>query len=132
MTSSPYFIFWGTARSHCLLANKATMAQQFFEKLSNDVLEATEQIADRMEEGIKLMFAGEGSTNSPTPTPDTGDFTIEEELDDLKEDGLGDTPLRGIAEEQLKNIMENNVRNNTAPRPCFASVSSPDASSFPR
>ncbi len=91
------------------------MAQRFFEKLSNDVLEATEQIADRVEEGIKLMFSGEGSSSTPTPSPDAGiprdDFTIEEqqELDDL-EDVLGDSPLRGIADEQLKKIMENNVR----------------------
>ena len=52
------------------------MAASFFTKLSNDVLKATEQVANRMEEGLALVMSGgrPQHDNAGTPSADRSGY----------------------------------------------------------
>jgi len=107
------------------------MAEKFFNKIADDVLHATEQIQARMEEGWSVLLTGElpetakdPSSSSPSPA-ETAEFPqdfddldlenlSEEELQRLmEEDMMQNSPLKGIADEVMGNIMMGQVGPQT-------------------
>lgn len=73
------------------------MAERFFTKIANDVLEATETIANNFDDGWNQVFSNMKEGNpSPSPTLDDDD------LDDI----LKDSPLQGMAEQVIQDIMD--------------------------
>ena len=99
----------------------------FFGKLANDVFEATEQIATRMEEGLSVLMTGklpdEASENqeSAQAMPDLSGSLTEEDLQNLseeeiqmliKQEMMENSPLEGIAVSVIGDIMKNQVRLN--------------------
>ena len=85
---------------------------EYFQRVANDVLKASEELSARMEDGLTAMMTGElpkaateGSGATPPPTADgfgEDDFEIEEEF--------MHSPLEGIAESVLGDLMQNSVR----------------------
>lgn len=113
------------------------MANRFFQKIASEVLEASEKLSARLEDGISAIFTGElpasGQPNDPNrvgqagdegqassfPSGDVGDDTdygssrvFEESVEILDgEDAYGGTPLEGIARGVIGDIMSNQVRS---------------------
>jgi hypothetical protein len=90
------------------------MAGSFFKKLSNDVLEATEQVANRMEEGLALLFnGGEPQRNNAGQNPASADHNPPfHEYDDEQEhleEAFRNNPLQGIADSVVGDIMSGQV-----------------------
>jgi hypothetical protein len=92
-------------------------AETFFGKIANDVFEATEQIATRMEEGITLITTGQlpnqhqGGNAEPTNL-DEFDFDnlSEEDIQKLLGDEMmQNSPLSGIADSVIGDIMAGQV-----------------------
>lgn len=86
-----------------------TEAEGVFAKLANQVLEAAEQIVARVDEGVSVLMHGELPTAARGNIMDPGasDFDI----DYIDEDMAG-SPLEGIAESVLGDIMGGQVREN--------------------
>jgi hypothetical protein len=90
------------------------MAERFFTRLTNDVLEATEKVANRMEEGLSLIFnndakgagIGGGPAAHATGSQPPYDNNDEEDL----EESLRGNPLQGMAESVVGGIMGAQVR----------------------
>lgn len=84
-------------------------AEAFFTRLSNDVLEATEKIAESMEDGLGILFAGGSKEQAPTPAmPQPGaadDFTVTDDEFLSAEELAQESPLNGIAEGVLGGIL---------------------------
>lgn len=85
------------------------MAESFFTKLSNDVLEATEQVANRMEEGLALLFnGGDSQRNHAGQNPASADhnpFRDDDDDQEHLEEELRNNPLQGIADSVVGDIM---------------------------
>jgi hypothetical protein len=99
------------------------MAESFFSKLANDVFEATEQIATRFEEGLNVLMTGDlpGSAKqeSHQEISEPMDILNEEDLENLSEEEvqnllrqemMENSPLEGIADSVIGDIMKNKVR----------------------
>jgi hypothetical protein len=105
------------------------MAEQFFNRIADDVLKATEQIQNRFEEGWSVLSTGElPNNNKATPEEDFADSAAQQSIqfDDIDLDGLSEeeikelleaqedmmqhSPLKGIADGVMGNIMAGNVR----------------------
>jgi hypothetical protein len=133
-----------TVRTHCGRGcssctgspPRVAMADRFFQKIANDVLEASEKISARLEDGISAIFSGElpasGQPDDPNraggqpnddpassfPSGGVGGDTdygsshaFEETIELLEdEEAYGGTPLEGIARGVIGNIMANQVR----------------------
>ena len=91
------------------------MAESFFKRLSNDVLEATEQVANRMEEGLALLFNGGEPDRSnagqiPAPT-DNNPFQGADDDHDQEnlEEEFRNHPLQGIADSVVGDILSGQV-----------------------
>jgi hypothetical protein len=102
------------------------MAEKFFNKIADDVLKATENIQARFEEGWSVLStgalpdsakAGSSASSSPEIEFDLDDFDVEglseEELQELmaehQQQMMENSPLKGIAENVMGNIMSQNV-----------------------
>jgi hypothetical protein len=73
----------------------------FFSKIANDVLDATEKLTARMEDGLSAML-----------TAVQGDGTIPaSDSQEIQDDDLDASPLQGIAESVLGGIMKGQVGN---------------------
>ena len=111
----------------------------FFAKLTNEVLRATEQVTNTLEDGISLLLKGElsqqgGSNNDKGHGGNFGgndnnmdNPMMDDELfADDEEDPMMGSPLEGIANSVLGDIMSNQVRSwllcvlRVFPRPLFA------------
>ena len=91
------------------------MAASFFTKLSNDVLKATEQVANRMEEGLALVMNGgrPQHDNAGAPSADRSGYVAFGNEDDDQthiEKELRNNPLQGIADSVVGDIMSGQVR----------------------
>lgn len=75
----------------------------FFTKLSNEVLEATERISARLEEGLSVLLDGE------LPKEDSA-APVDHEALHSEEDAF-ESPLPGIADGVLDDIMSSQVRS---------------------
>jgi uncharacterized membrane protein YciS (DUF1049 family) len=84
-------------------------ANRFFTKVANDVLEATEQLSIRMEEGLTALWTGalpnsnkdDEAHPSSTIAPDSGAEFDDEEEGDWEQS----SPLQGIAESVVGDIV---------------------------
>jgi hypothetical protein len=93
-------------------------AERFFTKIANDVLEASELIAARMEEGLGVVF-GATTTTPEHQQQEPGDETAtptapvdEQEQEDVDmEELLRNNPLRGMTESVMQGIMQGQVSN---------------------
>jgi hypothetical protein len=87
-------------------------AEGTLERLANQILESVEQIANRVEEGFSVLLTGKlpgDQDQSSTRTPGNARMGIDDdEMMEIDEDMLG-SPLEGIADSVLKDIMDNQV-----------------------
>jgi hypothetical protein len=101
------------------------MAERFFTKVANDVLAASEQLSNRLEDGIAAILTGdlalkkkEGGAGADSGSgPGSGSGSVppqyEDEFDDqfeIPEEELRHNPLQGIAESVVGGIMGGQVR----------------------
>jgi hypothetical protein len=99
------------------------MADRFFQKIANDVLEASEKLTARFEEGLTALFTGglpaaaENKEVQPDPDGEVPESEVypsssfEDEVHLLEsEGGYGESPLEGIARGVIGSIMDNQVR----------------------
>jgi hypothetical protein len=108
--------------------------ESFFSTITNEILDAAEKITIRLEEGLALIFdasssaaqqdsqdnkgGGGGAAPGQTLTREQmeatlhGEFSNEElqMLEDEDMDGMPTSPLEGMAESVLGDIMANQVR----------------------
>lgn len=84
------------------------MAESYFERVASDVLEASEKLVNGVEEGLAILFSGNGETPQKP-----ADSTSEEDGDDMEwdearmaEDLMQSSPLGGIAESVIGNILD--------------------------
>src|SRR5687767_11704096 len=102
-------------------------AERFFTKIANEVLQATEHVSTRMEEGLTAMLKGEfpkqaDSSKNKIPTMDLherddDDMNVEdlseEEIQELiQQEMMRNSPLGGIADGVMGDIMSRNVRKH--------------------
>jgi hypothetical protein len=105
------------------------MAESFFNKIADDVLVATEHIQTVLEEGFGVLFSTTASDGGATDSssssfqqnnfarggggkePDWDDMSEEEVEKLLAEEMMDSSPLNGIANNVLGNIMSTQVRN---------------------
>jgi hypothetical protein len=101
------------------------MAEKFFYKIADDVLQATEQIQARMEEGLNLLWTGDVAEKASLSHSMGGDsdFLNEGNMDNLDLENLSEeeiqkllaeemmdsNPLQGIADSVMGNIMSGQV-----------------------
>jgi len=79
---------------------------EYFQRLANDVLQASEELSAIMEDGITAMMKGELPKASTPPADPAGDMPGGDEfMDGMIEDELMDSPLQGIAESVMGEIM---------------------------
>jgi hypothetical protein len=97
------------------------MAERFFTKVANDVLAASEQLSNRLDDGISAIFtehapkmkqqdgAGAGSGSGSVP-PQADDFEFDDQFE-IEEEELRHNPLQGMAEKVVGDIMGGQVRD---------------------
>ena len=89
----------------------------FFSQFANEVLGSAEKISNRLEEGLNAILTGDISAESKEPQgerPSMGgeadeDFGDEEEFDWSQVDMDSESPLSGIAESVVGDIMQGQV-----------------------
>jgi hypothetical protein len=99
------------------------MAERFFTKVANDVLAASEQLSNRLEDGIAAILTGDlalkkkeggaGADSGSGPGSGSVPPQYEDEFDDqfeIPEEELRHNPLQGIAESVVGGIMGGQVR----------------------
>jgi hypothetical protein len=97
------------------------MAERFFTKVANDVLAASEQLSNRLEDGIAAILTGDLALKQKEGGADAGAGAgsgsvppqYEHEFDDqfdIPEEELRHNPLQGIAESVVGGIMGGQVR----------------------
>lgn len=99
--------------------------ESFFGKLANDVFQATEEIAARFEEGLSALMTGDlPDSEIHQHGSEPMDLQSEEDLNNLSEEQLQklihqelmeNSPLEGIADSVLGDIMKNKVRGTGHP-----------------
>lgn len=87
------------------------MVESYFNKLANDLLETSEKLVNGVEEGMALLFSGDGGAKDSQHHHAAEGHLSGEENDDtewkeMEEDLLHSSPLGGIAESVIGNIME--------------------------
>jgi hypothetical protein len=89
-------------------------AERFFTKLTQDVLDATERIANHLDENIHLFWPGSTTTTTTSTTTETNDFPMSHENEYDNDDDIASmdhtNPLQGMADQVLSGIMEGQVR----------------------
>jgi hypothetical protein len=99
------------------------MAERFFTKVANDVLAASEQLSNRLEDGIAAILTGDLALKQKEGDAGAGSSSgsgagsvppqYEHEFDDqfeIPEEELRHNPLQGIAESVVGDIMGGQVR----------------------
>lgn len=76
------------------------MVESYFEKVANDVLEASEKLVNGVEEGLSILFSGGGAKETQQ------DSLPEDEWDEMAEHLRDSSPLGGIAESVIGNILD--------------------------
>jgi hypothetical protein len=86
-------------------------AERFFNKVAQDVLDATERLANHLDDNFSLLFGRSGAGSSDHGDEnDTGRAGRSSILDDIDgEDVLMDSPLQGMADQVLGGIMDGQV-----------------------
>jgi hypothetical protein len=78
---------------------------EYFTRVANDVLKASEELSVVLEDGIAAMLNGGAKAESEPVAPDSAEF---EGFEDIEEE-LRNSPLQGMAESVLSNLMANQV-----------------------
>ena len=86
-------------------AETIIMAERFFEKVAENVLQASEQIVNRMEEGFSVLTTGDLPKGSQQE--DTMDSSNEQEFD------LDDIDIDNLSEEEIQRIMAEEMMQNS-------------------
>lgn len=87
----------------------------FLERAANNVLQATEEIANLMEEGINALLTGELPKSTEEggeamPPPNEGIKIDDDDFDDeMIEEEFMHSPLEGIADSVLGDLMSHSV-----------------------
>jgi hypothetical protein len=97
-------------------------AETFFNRIAKDVLEATEHISNRLDEGVSALLTGElpkAATQQQHHAESQQEFDPEdfegfegmneEEIRKMLQDEMG-SPLDGIADSVMGDIMQDHVR----------------------
>lgn len=87
------------------------MAESFLTKVANDVLEASEKLSTRLEEGITALVTGElpqAAAREPTSSSSIPSSSEEDMVGEFGEEEEG-SPLLGIAESVIGDIMDQQV-----------------------
>jgi hypothetical protein len=102
--------------------------ESFLSKIATEVLDAAEKLTNRFEEGLSLIFDASAAGDKNNPHKTTGDASSretltreqlettlhgefsEEELRMMEDDDMPSSPLEGMAESVLGDIMANQVR----------------------
>ena len=90
------------------------MSESYFTKLANDILDASEKLTIRVEEGLNVLWneleGNNGGATTRAAEQQQG-ATIESEFEDLdQEEGMDESsPLEGIAESVMGDIMASQV-----------------------
>lgn len=94
------------------------MAERFFTKVANEVLAASEQLSNRLEDGIAAILTGELAPKQQQDGAGAGSGSVppqfEHEFDDqfeIPEEELRHNPLQGIADSVVGGILGGQVRN---------------------
>lgn len=84
------------------------MADSYFERVANDVLEASEKLVNGVEEGLAILFSGNGGGETQQQPAQSGEEDHDEEWDEriMAEDLMESSPLGGIAESVIGNILD--------------------------
>ena len=80
---------------------------EYFQRVANEVLRASEELSGVMEDGISAMFKGE--VPKKAMPPNSGEFEYDGDFEEIEEE-LMDSPLQGMTESVLSDIMQNQVR----------------------
>jgi hypothetical protein len=95
-------------------------AERFFTTITNQVLEATEQINRHVEENLSVMFGShpDGSTSSASDSilpPDASIHTADMTDDQMNDESmlLRDNPLQDMAQNVVQGILDQQVRTYT-------------------
>eukprot|EP00547_Thalassionema_nitzschioides_P002876 CAMPEP_0194200522 /NCGR_PEP_ID=MMETSP0156-20130528/1090_1 /TAXON_ID=33649 /ORGANISM="Thalassionema nitzschioides, Strain L26-B" /LENGTH=235 /DNA_ID=CAMNT_0038925529 /DNA_START=90 /DNA_END=797 /DNA_ORIENTATION=- len=84
-----------------------------FARLTNQILETADKAANVIDEGLSIMMTGKiKEDGAPTEEPLTGDLPDDDILTEMDEDMMG-SPLEGIADGVLKDIMSSNIGPQT-------------------
>ena len=114
-----YLLFYETKQTN---SNKQRLiimpeSSSYFERVANDVLEASEKLVNGVEEGLAILFAGgNGGATTPSPAEDVSTSRDEEEEWDetqMTENLMQSSPLGGIAESVIGNILDGQKRPET-------------------
>lgn len=88
------------------------MSESYFAKLANDILDASEKLTIRVEEGLNVLWnelEGKGAAGGTAQQPP--ETTAENEFEELDQAEAMDesSPLVGIAESVMEDIMASQV-----------------------
>lgn len=81
---------------------------EYFQRIANDVLKASEELSAVMEDGIAAMLKGgatkqsQGASDNPA---ESGEFDMYEDI----EEELMNSPLQGMTQSVLNNLIQNQV-----------------------
>jgi hypothetical protein len=87
-------------------------AERFFTTITNQVLEATEQINRHVEENLSVMFGGTSSAADSILPPDASIHTEDMTDDQMNDESmlLRDNPLQDMAQNVVQGILDQQVR----------------------
>jgi hypothetical protein len=80
----------------------------FFVKMANNVLEAADVVAARLEESLTLVFSGDKDNTNGPAAADFGSDSVPE--DDFSEEDIGYNPLQDMTDGVLGGILQDQVR----------------------
>lgn len=82
-----------------------------FGKIANEILEATERVAARIEEGISVLSSGKlpGATNEESPMDSDSDTIMAQDEGLHMDDFMDGSPLEGIADSVIGDLMGGQV-----------------------
>lgn len=84
---------------------------EYFQRVANDVLKASEELSAVMEDGISEMFKTKlgGAADTAGSASETADGEFEGDDFEMIEEDLMNNPLQGITEGVLSDLMQNQV-----------------------
>jgi hypothetical protein len=90
------------------------MSESYFARIVNEVLDASEKLTIRIEEGLNVVLSG-GEEVPKTPGGTTPPPTTEHEFEGWDEDYADEesSPLAGMAESVMGDILSSQVRTRT-------------------
>jgi len=113
--------------------------EQFFSKLSDEILEASNQITTRFEEGLSVLLTGKlpegsaGGQDGASPPSSGNQFSYEDiDIDELSDEEVAEllqqqsmeySPLEGIADNVIADIVSRQVTSTQLLWECCRIVS---------